>query len=91
LADRLDIGVWGWAWADLGIDRVDISVDAGETWMEARVEAREERAWQRFVLSWHPADPGAALLCSKAYSHDGVGQSEFGRRNAIHRVEVTVV
>jgi hypothetical protein len=54
------------------------------------VEAREERAWQRFVLSWHP-DPGAALLCSKAYSHDGVGQSEFGRRNAIHRVEVTVV
>ena len=83
--------VWGWAWADLGIDRVDISVDADKTWMEARVEAREERAWQRFVLSWRPADPGAALLCSKAYSHDGAGQPEFGRRNAIHRVEVTVV
>jgi DMSO/TMAO reductase YedYZ molybdopterin-dependent catalytic subunit len=83
--------VWGWAWADLGIDRVDISVDAGETWMEAQLEARQERAWQRFVLPWRPADPGAVQLCSKAYSHDGAGQPESGRRNSIHRVEVTVV
>ena len=83
--------VWGWAWADRGIGRVDISVDAGATWMEAQVEAREDRAWQRFLRSWHPADLGAIQLCSKAYSHDDEGQPEFGRRNAIHRVEVTVV
>jgi hypothetical protein len=59
--------------------------------MEAQVEVREERGWQRFVLSWHPAKTGAVLLCSKAYAHGGVQQPEFGRRNAIHRVEVTVV
>jgi sulfane dehydrogenase subunit SoxC len=83
--------VWGWAWADRGIDRVEVSVDGGATWMEAQVEPRAERAWQRFVLSWRATDLGAVVLCSRAYSHDGVTQPEFGRRNAIHRIEVKVV
>jgi Mo-co oxidoreductase dimerisation domain. len=83
--------IWGWAWADSEIDRVDISVDAGATWMEAQVEAREERAWQRFALLWRTTDSRVALLCSRAYSHDGATQPESGHRNAIHRVEVTVV
>jgi sulfane dehydrogenase subunit SoxC len=83
--------VWGWAWADRGIDRVDVSVDGGATWMEAKVEPRAERAWQRFVLPWRATDPGAVVLCSKAYAHDGARQPEFGRRNAIHRIEVKVI
>jgi len=83
--------IWGWAWADDGIDRVDVSVDGGTTWMEAQVEPRAERGWQRFVLFWRAGDPGAVVLCSNAYSHDGAKQPEFGRRNAIHRVEVRVV
>jgi sulfane dehydrogenase subunit SoxC len=83
--------VWGWAWADRGIDRVEVSVDGGATWMEAQVEPRAERAWQRFVLSWRATDLGAVVLCSRAYSHDGLTQPEFGRRNAIHRIEVKVV
>ena len=83
--------IWGWAWADRGIDRVDVSVDGGATWMEAQVEPRAERAWQRFVLSWRATDPGVAVLCSNAYSHDGARQPEVGRRNAIHRIEVKVV
>ena len=83
--------VWGWAWADRGIDRVEVSVDDGTTWMEAQVEPRAERAWQRFVLSWRATDLGAVVLCSRAYSHDGATQPEFGRRNAIHRIEVRVV
>jgi Mo-co oxidoreductase dimerisation domain len=82
--------VWGWAWADRGIDRVDVSVDDGATWMEAQVEPRAERAWQRFFLSWRVTDPGVIVLCSKAYSRDGARQPEFGRRNAIHRSEVKV-
>ena len=83
--------VWGWAWADRGIDRVDVSVDGGATWMEAQVEPRMERAWQRFVLSWRATVPGVVVRCSSAYSHDGATQPEVGRRNAIHRIEVKVV
>jgi sulfane dehydrogenase subunit SoxC len=83
--------VWGWAWADCGIDRVDVSADSGATWTEAQVEPRAQRAWQRFVLSWGATAPGVVVLCSKAYSHDGAKQPEFGRRNAIHRIEVKVV
>src|SRR5262245_21461377 len=75
--------IWGWAWADGGIARVDLSVDGGGTWMEAQVEPRVERAWQRFVFPWRATGPGAVVLCSKAYSHDGASQPEFGRRNAI--------
>jgi DMSO/TMAO reductase YedYZ molybdopterin-dependent catalytic subunit len=82
---------WGWAWSDRGIDRVDVSADGGATWTEAQVEPRAERAWQRFVFSWRATDPGAVVLCSQAYSRDGAGQPEFGRRNAIHRIEVKVV
>jgi DMSO/TMAO reductase YedYZ molybdopterin-dependent catalytic subunit len=83
--------VWGWAWSDHGIDRVDVSVDGGGTWMEAQVEPRAERAWQRFALAWHANDPGMVMLYSKAYSREGARQPEFGRRNAIHRIEVKVV
>jgi Mo-co oxidoreductase dimerisation domain len=83
--------VWGWAWADRGIDRVEVSVDGGAMWMEAQVEPHADRVWQRFVLSWRATDPGAVVLCSKAYSHDGARQPEFGRRNAIHRIEVKVI
>jgi sulfane dehydrogenase subunit SoxC len=83
--------VWGWSWADRGIDRVEVSVDGGATWREAQVEPRVERAWQRFVLSWRATDPGAIVLCSKAYAPDGASQPECGRRNAIHRIEVHVV
>jgi hypothetical protein len=50
-----------------------------------------ERAWQRFVLSWRAPDPGAVVLCAKAYAHDGASQPEYGCRNAIHRIEVLVV
>jgi DMSO/TMAO reductase YedYZ molybdopterin-dependent catalytic subunit len=83
--------MWGWAWADRGIDRVEVSVDGGVTWREAQVAPRVERAWQRFVLSWRATDPGAVVLCSKAYAPDGARQPEFGRRNAIHQIEVHVV
>jgi DMSO/TMAO reductase YedYZ molybdopterin-dependent catalytic subunit len=83
--------VWGWAWADDRIERVDVSVDGGATWTKAEVEARAERAWQRFALSWRPNNSGLVVLCSNACSHDGTRQPEFGRRNAIHRIEVKVV
>ena len=83
--------LWGWAWADRGIHRVDVSVDGGATWTEAQVEPRAERAWQRFVLSCRATGPGEVVLCSRAHAVGGATQPEFGCRNAIHRVEVKVV
>src|SRR5262245_8385032 len=79
--------VWGWAWADRGIQRVDVSVDGGATWTEAQVEPRAERAWQRFVFLWRVTSPGAVVLCCRAHALGGATQPDFGRRNAIHRIE----
>jgi DMSO/TMAO reductase YedYZ molybdopterin-dependent catalytic subunit len=84
------VEIWGWAWADGGIDRVDISADGGASWVTADVEAREDRAWQRFSTSWCPVESGMLVLCSRAVSGAGAIQPLAGRRNAIHRVEVSV-
>ena len=86
-----DQEVWGWAWADAGIERVDISDDGGATWTAAKVEAREGRAWQRWSASWRPARHGAIQLCSRAVSRTRAEQPMAGRRNAVHSVEVRVV
>lgn len=32
--------IWGWAWGELPIDRVEISTDGGESWRDAELEAR---------------------------------------------------
>ena len=82
--------IWGWAWADDGIDRVDISTDGGATWSAAEVEAREDWCWQRFRALWRPGAAGAVALCSRATSRGGTMQPVGGRRNAIHRVDVSI-
>jgi DMSO/TMAO reductase YedYZ molybdopterin-dependent catalytic subunit len=84
------IEIWGWAWADDGIDRVDISADGGATWAAAEIEAREDRSWQRFRALWRPDAAGAAALCSRATSCSGAVQPVSGRRNAIHRVDISI-
>jgi DMSO/TMAO reductase YedYZ molybdopterin-dependent catalytic subunit len=84
------VEIWGWAWADDGIDRVDVSTDGGAAWLAAKVEAREDRAWQRFNASWRPVESGTLVLCSRAVSGTGAIQPPTGRRNAIHRVGVSV-
>jgi DMSO/TMAO reductase YedYZ molybdopterin-dependent catalytic subunit len=90
LARGASVEIWGWAWADDGVDRVDVSVDGGVNWRTAWVEAREDRAWQRFSTSCHLPDSGRVTLCSRAASGAGAIQPTGGRRNAIHHVEVSV-
>jgi DMSO/TMAO reductase YedYZ molybdopterin-dependent catalytic subunit len=90
LAAATEHEVWGWAWADGGVGRVDITVDAGATWLPAQLEPARGREWQRFCLRWTPHNRGAALLAACAETHDGMRQPATGRRNAIHRVAVTV-
>ena len=81
--------VWGWAWADSGIAAVTIGV-GGESFVEAAVEPRRSRAWQRFEASWTPERPGTVELAARATAQDGETQPADGARNAIHRVVVTV-
>lgn len=82
--------IWGWAWSDDGIARVDISTDGGATWSAAELEARTDRSWQRFCALWRPMAAGPITLCARATSGCGATQPVSGRRNAIHRVEFSV-
>ncbi len=81
--------LWGWAWADGGVDGVEISSDGGATWNPAALEPSSGRTWQRFTASWQPR-PGAHDLCSRARTADGRVQPADGARNAIHHVSVEV-
>jgi sulfane dehydrogenase subunit SoxC len=84
------IDIWGWAWAPSGVDTVEVSVDAGRTWLAATVAAREQLSWQRFHLSWRPAAPGEATIACRATDRAGTGQPATGARNQIHTVPITV-
>jgi DMSO/TMAO reductase YedYZ molybdopterin-dependent catalytic subunit len=80
--------IWGWAWADDGIDALEVSIDAGSEWMPAKVELPTSRAWQRFIATWCPAHRGRHELRSRARSSNGRQQPTSGARNAIHSVPV---
>jgi len=84
------VEIWGWAWADDPIERVEVSTDGGASWSQTKLEQRAERSWQRFSMKWHPAADGAVTLASRAHSYAGGFQPLTGRRNAIHRVTVDV-
>jgi sulfane dehydrogenase subunit SoxC len=84
------VEVWGWAWADGGVDAVDLGADGEPGWTRAAVEPPAGRTWQRFTATWRPRRRGRHDLCSRAHSADGRSQPEAGARNAIHRVPVAV-
>ena len=85
-----DLEIWGWAWADDEVSEVTVSTDDGARWSSTTLEPRPGRSWQRFALSWCPTRPGEHVLASRATASNGIFQPEHGRRNAIHRVTVTV-
>ncbi|MGH8218223.1 MAG: molybdopterin-dependent oxidoreductase [Steroidobacteraceae bacterium] len=87
------ITVWGWAWADAGIARVEVSVDVGRSWSTARVGPRSGPTWQRFEIEWTPAleatqTEGETELWCRATDAEGRIQPLAGARNAVHRVPV---
>jgi DMSO/TMAO reductase YedYZ molybdopterin-dependent catalytic subunit len=81
----------GWAWADGGVDRVEITTDNGATWQRAELEAPRGREWQGFACAWTPPRDGEATLASRATARNGLRQPDTGRRNALYRVGVQVV
>jgi hypothetical protein len=48
--EQLELGkqvdVWGRAWAATGVESVEVSVDAGQTWQLATVEPRQQWSWR---------------------------------------------
>ena len=88
----------GRAWAGRrGVSRVEVSVDAGSTWAEARLgEAVSLNAWRGWSFNWQ-ARPGRHTLCVRAtdtegsvqpltqqWNHQGMGN------NLIQRVDMVV-
>jgi DMSO/TMAO reductase YedYZ molybdopterin-dependent catalytic subunit len=90
--------VTGYAWSGYGgITRVEVSVDGGLTWSDARITEEAGRlSWVRFAYDWE-AQPGTARLQSRATDERGLIQPECAAWNArgylnnsIYEVSVTV-
>lgn len=84
------IVLWGWTWSEDGINTVEISPDAGITWISSKVHDRVEFSWQRFEATL-PMKPGKLILMSRARSRSGLIQPLKDRRNHVHTIEVEVV
>jgi DMSO/TMAO reductase YedYZ molybdopterin-dependent catalytic subunit len=84
------VEIWGRAWAPRGLRSVEVSIDGGQQWQPAAVEAREGWSWQRFSFVWRPAAAGPATIACRATDRLRATQPPTAARNAIHRVAVTV-
>ena len=91
--------VRGRAWSGFGpIERVEVSVDGGETWGDARLGTQESRwAWVGWEWEWDAAEPGEYELCCRATDAAGNEQPldapwNLGgyANNEVQRVSVTV-
>jgi DMSO/TMAO reductase YedYZ molybdopterin-dependent catalytic subunit len=84
----------GWA----PVRRVEVSVDGGASWAEARLGRElDERAWRGWSCEWDAREPGAYVICSRAT--DGAGNVQPVEppwnlkgyaNNAVERIPVTV-
>ncbi len=80
-----------------GIQRVEVSTNAGSTWQEARLDPELGRySWRRWRLNWTPPATGKHQLQVRAFSRAGEQQntSLWNRsgymRNVIEQTEVEV-
>ena len=63
-----DVEICGWAWADGGVDTIDVSADSAPDWTPATLEPPAGQAWQRFTATWRPEYRGNHEVCSRARS-----------------------
>jgi DMSO/TMAO reductase YedYZ molybdopterin-dependent catalytic subunit len=83
-----EIYIEGWAWAESGVKRVEISVDGRRSWMEATLEARRNFGWQQFRLLW-TFGAGEHHISCRCIDANGLGQPPESARNEIHSVVVS--
>jgi hypothetical protein len=81
--------VTGWAWAEAGVSRVEVSIDGGRIWLAASVGGREGFGWQSFAIPVS-LGPGKHMLSCRCFDVNGQGQPETLARNAIHVVELVI-
>lgn len=69
----------GRAWSGLGgIDRVEVSVDQGQTWVDAHLEHPvEEWLWVRWSHLWHATTPGHYRIMARATDTAGRQQPQI--------------
>jgi DMSO/TMAO reductase YedYZ molybdopterin-dependent catalytic subunit len=77
----------GYAWSGAGaIERVEVSVDGGEIWHSAHVEAPRERfMWVRWSYRWEARHKGEYCLMSRAIDEAGRVQSREPRYNNMRK------
>lgn len=80
----------GWAWYHEPIQRVQLSVDEGRSWIEASVEGRVDFSWQKFGLTLR-LGIGCHKILARAVTEDGAMQPLQGRRNHCHAVSFEMV
>jgi hypothetical protein len=75
--------VRGRAWSGSGeITRVEVAVNGGETWQEARLgPAVGPYGWRSWELEWEATDPGRHALRSRATDAAGNVQPPIARWN----------
>jgi hypothetical protein len=74
--------IWGWAWADGGVEGVHVRLEDEAAWLPAELEPARGREWQRF---------STVVLASRAKANNGARQPISGQRNGIYSVPVTVI
>jgi sulfite dehydrogenase len=81
-----------------GINRVEISTDAGATWQEAKLDRDLGKySWRRWRFVWKPAAAGTFQLKVRAFNHAGQTQTDqlWNRsgfmRNVIEQTNVEVI
>ena len=99
IVDQGAVELQGRAWSGFGpVDRVEVSVDDGATWRDARLGPLPDSsyAWREWSYRW-AAEPGEHVLACKATDATGTSQpasAEWNRggfqNNSIQRVPVTV-
>ncbi len=89
----------GRAWSGWGpIERVEVSVDGGASWGDARLEDPvDPRAWQGWAFDWDATAPGTYVVASRATDAAGNTQPleppwnlKGYANNAVERIPVTV-
>ena len=87
LLERGSHVVRGYAWSGAGaISQVDVSVDGGESWRPARLEAPRDRfMWVRWSFPWDAGAPGTYSIMSRATDEVGRVQSREPRYNNMRK------
>jgi hypothetical protein len=81
---RGHVVVRGQAWSGGGeIVRVEVAVDGGEQWQEARLLGTPSPyAWRAWEFDWQTTEPGRHVLRSRATDASGQTQPAAARWNA---------